>query len=336
MPVPSLPEVRRLTEKQRDAWWTVLLVDPVATPLVRWTAMWTRVTPNQITWAALVLGIGAAACFAQGDWQWLVAGAVVYHVSFILDCMDGKLARLTGKGSAFGAWLDYIFDRVRVLICAIALMGGQYQRTDDVTYIWLALAVVFLDMLRYMDALEIWKVRLNMRRAQRERAEELGLVDTSAAAGTSDDDSEADDTPVKSAARVPAQPTASDASAAESSTPAAPAVVPQSTFITRLPGYVRLRDFLVSHRIRIHLFSGIEFQMTIFIVAPLLGSVFWPTVVAGALLLAFEVLVVYRLLLATRSFQRTMARYDRLEAERKSAQAGLAEQANSPERATFV
>ena len=182
MRVPSLPEVRRLTEKERDAWWTVLLVDPVATPLVRWTAMWTRVTPNQITWAALVLGIGAAACFAQGDWQWLVAGAVVYHVSFILDCMDGKLARLTGKGSAFGAWLDYIFDRVRVLVCAIALMGGQYQRTEDVTYIWLAVAVVFLDMLRYMDALEIWKVRLTMRRRQRERAACSGGVPWSSSA----------------------------------------------------------------------------------------------------------------------------------------------------------
>ncbi|MEU0915608.1 CDP-alcohol phosphatidyltransferase family protein [Streptomyces althioticus] len=326
MRVPSLPEVRRLTEKERDAWWTVLLVDPVATPLVRWTAMWTRVTPNQITWAALVLGIGAAACFAQGDWQWLVAGAVVYHVSFILDCMDGKLARLTGKGSAFGAWLDYIFDRVRVLVCAIALMGGQYQRTEDVTYIWLAVAVVFLDMLRYMDALEIWKVRLNMRRRQRERAEELGLIDTSQDNGSDD---EADDTPVKGTAKVPAQPTAGDASAAASTPPAAPAhvVPPAKTFITRLPGYVRLRDFLVSHRIRIHLFSGIEFQMTIFIVAPLLNAIFWPTVAAGALLLAFEVLVVYRLLLATRAFQRTMARYDRLEAEMRSETSSPSEQA---------
>ncbi|MEV7019603.1 MULTISPECIES: CDP-alcohol phosphatidyltransferase family protein [unclassified Streptomyces] len=319
MRVPSLPEVRRLTEKQRDAWWTVLLVDPVATPLVRWTAMWTRVTPNQITWAALVLGIGAAACFAQGDWQWLIAGAVVYHVSFILDCMDGKLARLTGKGSAFGAWLDYIFDRVRVLVCAVALMGGQYQRTEDVTYIWLAVAVVFLDMLRYMDALEIWKVRLNMRRRQRERAAELGLIDPTPQDNGSDEDSEADDTPVKGTAKVPAQPTGSEASAVTAQAPAPAHVVsPAKTFITRLPGYVRLRDFLISHRIRIHLFSGIEFQMTIFIVAPLANSIFWPTVAAGALLLAFEVLVVYRLLLATRAFQRTMARYDRLEAEMKS------------------
>ncbi|CAM5687323.1 CDP-alcohol phosphatidyltransferase family protein OS=Streptomyces tendae OX=1932 GN=F3L20_26345 PE=3 SV=1 [Streptomyces tendae] len=214
-----------------------------------------------------------------------------------------------------------------MLICAVALMGGQYQRTEDVTYIWLALAVVFLDMLRYMDALEIWKVRLNMRRRQRERAEELGLIDASQDNG-SDDDPENDDTPVKGAPRVPAQPTGSEVSAAASAEPAPAHVVPPAkTFITRLPGYVPLRDFLVSHRIRIHLFSGIEFQMTIFIVAPLLNSIFWPTVAAGALLLAFEVLVVYRLLLATRAFQRTMARYDRMEAEMRSETAGPSERA---------
>ncbi|NJP73951.1 CDP-alcohol phosphatidyltransferase family protein, partial [Streptomyces sp. C1-2] len=109
--VPDLAEVRRLVQKKRDAWWTVLLVDPVATPLVRLVAKRTRITPNQITWGALLLGLVAAGCFWQGDWQWLIIGAVVYHVSFILDCMDGKVARLTGQGSVFGAWLDYIFDR---------------------------------------------------------------------------------------------------------------------------------------------------------------------------------------------------------------------------------
>ncbi|WP_217169971.1 CDP-alcohol phosphatidyltransferase family protein [Streptomyces sp. AC512_CC834] len=312
MHVPSLSEVRRLTEKQRDAWWTVLLVDPVATPLVRWTAKWTRVTPNQITWAALVLGIGAAACFAQGDWQWLVAGAVVYHISFILDCMDGKLARLTGNGSEFGAWLDYIFDRVRVLICAIALMGGQFAQTDDPTFIWLALAVVFLDMLRYMDALEIHKVRHNMREKLLQRAQDLGF----------DQPVSDDPAPAAGEQHLPESP------AGQPAGPAPATSSPQQSFVTRIPGYVPLRDFLIGHRIRTHLFSGIEFQMTIFIIAPLANAILWPTVVAGVLLLAFEALVVYRLLLTARSFERTMAGYDQAELEDKIQQMDPSEQAS--------
>nr|WP_308210023.1 CDP-alcohol phosphatidyltransferase family protein [Actinomadura madurae] len=121
----TLDDVRQRTYKARDAWWTVLLVDPLASRLVRFTANRTRVTPNQLTVAALILGLGAGACFAVASWPWLLAGAVLYHLSFTLDCMDGKIARLKGTGSVFGAWLDYIFDRVRVLACAIALMAAS-------------------------------------------------------------------------------------------------------------------------------------------------------------------------------------------------------------------
>ena len=60
----------------------------------------------------------------------LVVGALVYHLSFVLDCMDGKIARLKGTGSILGSWLDYVFDRIRVFTCALALFGGQYRETD--------------------------------------------------------------------------------------------------------------------------------------------------------------------------------------------------------------
>ncbi|GDY86842.1 hypothetical protein SAVCW2_60410 [Streptomyces avermitilis] len=170
--LPPLPEVRRITQKKRDAWWTVLLVDPVATPLVRQVALRTRITPNQLTWGAFLLGLASAVCFALGDWRWLVAGAVVYHLSFILDCMDGKVARLTGQGSVFGAWLDFVFDRIRVAVCAVALMAGQYERSGDTTYIWLAAAVIGLDTLRYINSLEIFKIRHSMRKQIKSRLRE--------------------------------------------------------------------------------------------------------------------------------------------------------------------
>ncbi|AXL88603.1 phosphatidylglycerophosphate synthase [Streptomyces sp. CB09001] len=316
MDIPPLAEVRRRTEKKRDAWWTVLLVDPVATPLVRWTAKWTRVTPNQITWAALVLGIGAAACFAQGEWLWLAIGAAVYHVSFILDCMDGKLARLTGNGSEFGAWLDYVFDRIRVLICAIALMSGQYERTGEVAYVWLALVVVFLDALRYIDALQIFKVRQGMRAKLRQAAEEVaevtqapapqqGLAERIAAEARDEpagfeavEEDKADSGPADDKSDVPAL-----------------GVVTQQSFLRRFTQYARIRDFLINHRIRTHLVSGIEFQMAVFIIGPLVGAIMGVTIVAGALLVLFELAIIYKLMLSTRDFERAMASYNRILAD---------------------
>lgn len=323
--IPPLAEVRRITEKKRDAWWTVLLVDPVATPLVRWTAMHTRATPNQLTWGAFLVGLGSAACFAQGDWRWLLLGALLYHVSFIFDCMDGKLARLTGTGSVFGAWLDFVFDRIRVLVCAVALMGGQYERTGEVLYIWLALAVTSLDALRYINALETFKIRHGMREQIKARMQAARESHNEAELAFMEDllrenpeaDVEHDRAVAAKAAgdtAAKAESTAEEATtvtAPETSGAAEPTVVDlQQEFRRRFPWWTRCRSFLTRHRVRAHLISGIEFQMGVFIIGPALDSVVAGTVVSGVLLLVFELAIIYKLLLSTRDFTRTLNSFE--------------------------
>lgn len=336
--IPPLAEVRRITEKKRDAWWTVLLVDPVATPLVRLTAMRTRITPNQITWGAFLLGLVSAACFAFGDWRWLIAGALVYHLSFILDCMDGKVARLTGQGSVFGAWLDFVFDRIRVAVCGVALMAGQYDRTGDTVYIWLALAVVGLDTLRYINSLEIFKIRYNMRKQIKARVREARRAENSAEVAFMEDllrnnpsadiehdirktstmsepNSEPVSEPVSEAGpEAVSEPRSEPGSEEATDVPQKPqgqVIDLQQEFRHRFPVYLRMRSFLLRHRIRTHLVSGIEFQMGVFIVGPLLDAVIEATLVSGALLLVFELAIIYKLLLSTRDFTRTIDSFER-------------------------
>ncbi|MFE0101923.1 CDP-alcohol phosphatidyltransferase family protein [Streptomyces sp. NPDC059009] len=340
--IPPLDEVRRITQKKRDAWWTVLLVDPVATPLVRLTAMRTRITPNQITWGAFLLGLGSAACFAFGDWKWLVLGAVIYHLSFILDCMDGKVARLTGTGSVFGAWLDFVFDRIRVMVCGVALMGGQYERTGDTLYIWLALAVVGLDTLRYINSLEIFKIRHSMRKQIKARMRAARRAQNEAELAFMEDllrdnpeaDVEQDLQKAQDQAQAQAQAQATaDAAAdsAEGTGSAVPDAAPQGAsgkpkaqvidlhqeFRRKFPAYLRARSFLLRHRIRAHLVSGIEFQMGVFIIGPLFDAVLPATIVSGALLLVFELAIVYKLLLSTRDFTRTIDSFEKEQQERE-------------------
>ncbi|TDB80145.1 CDP-alcohol phosphatidyltransferase family protein [Actinomadura sp. KC216] len=303
----TLDDVRQRTYKARDAWWTVLLVDPLASRLVKLTANRTRVTPNQLTVGALVLGLAAGACFAMASWPWLLAGAVLYHLSFTLDCMDGKIARLKGTGSVFGAWLDYIFDRVRVLACAIALMGGQYHATGNEAYIWTALAVVFLDMLRYMDALEIYKVRSQMRDTLTAAREEALSLEAAAqrANGQVDED-------LRSAEGALADdPEADMQDRVVGDDPANAAL--QSGFYRRFPWYIRIRNVLMAGRIRPHLFSGIEFQMGVFIVAPIAaaivsGAIIPVVAVSAAGLLTFELIIIYKFWLAARDYSRNLTK----------------------------
>ncbi|MER6948330.1 CDP-alcohol phosphatidyltransferase family protein [Nonomuraea sp. NPDC000554] len=279
MPRFTLDDVRTQTYKPRDAWWTVFLVDPLAGRLVVGVANRTSVTPNQITWGAFLLGLGSAACFLMADWSWLVAGAVLYHLSFVLDCVDGKIARLKGTGTVLGGWLDYVFDRIRVLTCALALMWGQFKVTGAEFYLVLGVLVVFLDMLRYVDALQVAKVRRQMRRKLDEAIEE--------------------------ATGVPARDRPQDSEPDE--IPSADSVDLQQHFRAHFAWYIRIRDWLRDHRVRAHLISGIEFQMAVFIVGPLTGAIAPVTIGTAVLLLVFELAIMFKLWLSSRDLTRALA-----------------------------
>ncbi|ROQ70442.1 phosphatidylglycerophosphate synthase [Streptomyces sp. 840.1] len=305
----SLRAVQKLTCKKRDAWWTVLLVDPVATRMLIGMAKFKFITPNRVTWSALFVGLGSAYYFLKGDTWSLVIGAALYHLSFILDCIDGKLARLKGNGTVFGGWLDYVFDRIRVLFCALALMGGQYLRTHNELYLLAALAVVFLDMLRYVDALQIYKMRMSMRLkiekvTQERKALEDELAEQQAVAGA------------WNAPAAPEQPKVVFIEDLLRENPGVEAEVLKqqsgdvvdlhAQFRHRFPWYTRFRQALLRSRIRPHLISGIEFQMFIFIVAPLIGEILWTTAVSAAALGLFELVIMYKFWLSTRDFTRLM------------------------------
>lgn len=97
--------------KRQDAWWTVLTCDPIAVPASRWLVPVRLITPNGITIISIILGFVSSYLFATGH---LVFGALVSQVSFVLDCMDGKLARLRRTSSKIGRWLDALGDRLTV------------------------------------------------------------------------------------------------------------------------------------------------------------------------------------------------------------------------------
>jgi phosphatidylglycerophosphate synthase len=289
----TLQEIRTRTYKDRDAWWTVWLVDPLASRLVWLVAPYRWITPNRLTVSAFLFGVAAAACFWQQSYGWLALGALLFHLSFVIDCMDGKIARLNGTGSVFGAWLDYVFDRLRVLVCTVALMGGQYARTGDFVYVWLGGLVIFLDMFRYLNALQMGKVKGDMR----------ANLAANRGAGSAQ--------PVFVEEAVSHQPVGNGTAVLTTTTDELgrerPVVDVYGDFRNRFGAFVQIRNLLVRQRIRAHVISGIEFQMAVFIIGPLTHLIVGTTLVVAGLLVAFELLLIYKLWTATRSYVRHLA-----------------------------
>lgn len=104
--------------KPVDAWWTVLVVDPIATRVVPRLARIPSITPSRITLVAHALGVVSAVLFATDH---LVAGAIVFEIRFVGDCLDGKLARVTHQSTLFGRDLDAWGDRIVVMVNFAAL-----------------------------------------------------------------------------------------------------------------------------------------------------------------------------------------------------------------------
>jgi phosphatidylglycerophosphate synthase len=117
--------------KPADSWWTVLVIDPLAVRLVPWLGRRRAVTPSRLTAAGFVIGLLAAAAFVAGQH---VAGAILFEIRFLLDCLDGKLARHRGLTSEAGAFADVAGDMVIVGLCYATLTasvldtGAHWQR----------------------------------------------------------------------------------------------------------------------------------------------------------------------------------------------------------------
>ncbi|MFC7406131.1 phosphatidylinositol phosphate synthase [Georgenia alba] len=80
------------------------LFGPVARLLVR-----LGVSPDLVTVTGTVLtGVAALTLLPTGH---LVAGALTLGVLVVLDNLDGQMARMTGRESAWGAFLDSTMDR---------------------------------------------------------------------------------------------------------------------------------------------------------------------------------------------------------------------------------
>ena len=90
------------------------ILDPVARLIGR-----TGVSPNVVTLVGASLNLGVAWVLAQG---YMRIGGLLVPLVALFDALDGTLARLTGKRSRFGAFLDSTMDRFSEAILFLGLL----------------------------------------------------------------------------------------------------------------------------------------------------------------------------------------------------------------------
>ena len=96
-------------------------------PMVRALAH-TRISPNMVTFAGLLVAVVSAYCFAQGNYLSSLIGALLFFLSGLLDEVDGMLARVRFSDSAFGTWFEGTVDNLTYLLLFVGITLGLYRQ----------------------------------------------------------------------------------------------------------------------------------------------------------------------------------------------------------------
>ncbi len=100
-------------------WYASIFVLPFAKRLILFFSKTRILTPNQITIVSLFFKIISAYLFTIGKLRF---AAFFYYISYLLDCVDGGVARLTNQVSILGRYLDHISDLIGdiIVLCSLA------------------------------------------------------------------------------------------------------------------------------------------------------------------------------------------------------------------------
>lgn len=151
------------------------ILNPLTGALVR-----NRVHPNALTTAGFLITLASALFFHQHLVR--LAGFLVLFGGFF-DILDGRVARLSGLGSKFGAFYDSTLDRiseVAVYFGLLSLYNDYRQQVGDVGMIYLImLAMAGSLMISYTRA-RAEAMGLDCRVGLMQRAERVVLIGAAA------------------------------------------------------------------------------------------------------------------------------------------------------------
>jgi phosphatidylinositol phosphate synthase len=117
--------------------------------LVRNRLIDSRLTPNAISLTGFALNLLAAVLV----WEELYfLGGVAFIVGSVMDTLDGRYSRMSGKGTPFGAFLDSTLDRIEEGIVLTAVAGDFALKGDRVAAAAVVIAVLSSLMVSYTRA----------------------------------------------------------------------------------------------------------------------------------------------------------------------------------------
>ena len=108
-----------------------------------------RLTPNAISLTGFALNVAAAVLVTQ---ELFFLAGVTFVAGSLMDMLDGRYSRMSGKGTPFGAFLDSTLDRIEEGVVLAAVAAYFAKAGDELAVGAVVLTVVGSYMVSYTRA----------------------------------------------------------------------------------------------------------------------------------------------------------------------------------------
>jgi CDP-diacylglycerol---glycerol-3-phosphate 3-phosphatidyltransferase len=119
--------------------------------MVRWLAFG-GVSPNVLTVIGVTINVACGVLFGFGEFFW---AGIVLIVANLFDMLDGNVARLSGRVTPFGGFLDSSLDRISDMVSFFGIMIFYASNTVQHSLLNVGLAgigMIFSVMVSYTTA----------------------------------------------------------------------------------------------------------------------------------------------------------------------------------------
>lgn len=134
-PVPRLKDLGLLVQKPQyktiGNWYVRHIIRDAALP-VTWLLLHTSVTANQITAFSLVMGVAGIVLLAGSSVFSFFVGILLVQGWYLLDHVDGQVARYRKTASLSGRFFDFITHHIIHSLLFFSLGFYVYEQTDSV------------------------------------------------------------------------------------------------------------------------------------------------------------------------------------------------------------
>lgn len=147
----NLKEIREKAWKEEEDFFSREVIRPIS-HILTWLFVKLGISANTTACLKLALSASGLILLGLGGYVNMVVGALLLVLGYILDRVDGDIARVVGRDSKLGAYVDSLSDYIVDILLPVALGCGLANSTQTIfephIYIYIGLTFTLFRIIR--------------------------------------------------------------------------------------------------------------------------------------------------------------------------------------------